>query len=141
MYFVRSALYKGARVHLKQLAVYLNNQFKEQRTRESNDKYLHKMFARLAYVRGFPCGLTFLSMRCFSLHPTCIRLASILNCIEPVFGGAQNKRECSSFTNVSDNESHNLLHDQANQHPMRQQRGGVGGGGMLRVIHSHAVGS
>ena len=41
---------------------------------------------------------------------TFMRLASILNCSEPVLGGAQNKSDCSTFTIVSDSRSHWLLH-------------------------------
>lgn len=41
---------------------------------------------------------------------TCMRFASILNCMEPVFGGAQNKSLCSQFTIVSDSLSHSLLY-------------------------------
>lgn len=95
------------------------------------------MFFCLAYVRSFPFSSTILSVRCFSVRPTCMRLASILNCIEPVFGGAQNKSECSSFTNVSDNESHDLLHDQANQHPDETAEEG-GGDGERAPRHSFA---
>ena len=40
---------------------------------------------------------------------TSMRLASILNCREPVLGGAQNSSEWSSFTIVSDSCSHCLL--------------------------------
>ena len=39
-----------------------------------------------------------------------MRLASILNCSEPVLGGAQNNSDCSTFTIVSDSRSHWLLH-------------------------------
>ena len=42
---------------------------------------------------------------------TFMRLASILNCSEPVLGGAQNSSDCSSFTIVSDSRSHWLLLD------------------------------
>lgn len=45
---------------------------------------------------------------------TCIRLASILNCIEPVFGGAQNRTECLTFTSVSDSTSHRSLLERKN---------------------------
>lgn len=43
-----------------------------------------------------------------------MRLASILNCSDPAFGGAQNRSECPTFTIVSDSCSHWLLFDAEN---------------------------
>lgn len=69
--------------------------------------------------------------------PTCMRFASILNCIEPVFGGAQNKRECSTLTIVSDSNSHCLLLRQA--HANSRTGEGTAGEGERGVVLSLAL--
>ena len=45
----------------------------------------------------------------YTIIRTFMRLASIRNCSEPVLGGAQKSKECSTFTIVSDSRSHSLL--------------------------------
>ena len=51
-------------------------------------------------------GLGFALAKKIVLLCTCIRLASILNCSDPAFGGAQNRRDRSLLTIVSESDSH-----------------------------------
>ena len=58
------------------------------------------------FQREIDRGLGFAHATKIVLLCTCMRLASILNCSDPAFGGAQNRRDRSLLTIVSESDSH-----------------------------------